>query len=397
MLAPGCTIRQATTINVLYSMRRSNWRALKRSQHLRGFEFRVSAFTLVELLVAIAIVGILVGLLLPAIQAAREAARHAQCKNHLKQIGVAIHQSHELLKHFPANGSGFHTGWFPDGPIDESQTRPPWPPNAAVGVENFGGAWVKDILPHIEEGVRSDLRNSRLSQPTSEVGGLISFEVDRKAIEAFVAAYHAPIPSFNCPSRRRPDRYPIYRKGYGYGGDFTWKDGARSDYAANGGEWIGPPPSDAGTLNNGNLWILTNDNGLIVPVRSLGFSGRPIPKGSQIVSFRQVADGLSNTYMVGEKYMNADHYMTGKDPGDAHIMLYDGGYGLVRYSGLYFAPQRDENGVTNARVFGSAHPSTWNVAYCDGSVRSISYTIDPQTHGYLANRHDGQLVDTTSF
>ena len=57
-------------------------------------------FTLVELLVVIAIIGILVGLLLPAVQAAREAARRAQCVNHLKQVGVAMHNYHDTHGHF---------------------------------------------------------------------------------------------------------------------------------------------------------------------------------------------------------------------------------------------------------------------------------------------------------
>ena len=63
------------------------------------------AFTLVELLVVIAIIGILVALLLPAIQAAREAARRTQCRNNLKNIGLAIHNFHDTYKMFPTGGT----------------------------------------------------------------------------------------------------------------------------------------------------------------------------------------------------------------------------------------------------------------------------------------------------
>jgi len=95
-------------------------------------------FTLVELLVAIAIIGMLVALLLPAVQAAREAARRTQCTNNLKQLGIAMQLFHDARKHFP---SAYESVGGSEMGEPDPQTRDRGP----------GWAWGMQLLPYAEE------------------------------------------------------------------------------------------------------------------------------------------------------------------------------------------------------------------------------------------------------
>jgi prepilin-type processing-associated H-X9-DG protein len=95
--------------------------------------------------------------------------------------------------------------------------------------------------------------------------------------------------------------------------------------------------------------------------------------------------------------VNAAHYLTGLDPGDVNPMLLDPGYATTRYAGEMLPPEQDQPGKTKTRIFGSAHPTTWNALFCDGSVQVMNYSIDPPTHGRLANRHDGAVIDHSMF
>ena len=95
---------------------------------IRTFRNRLG-FTLIELLVVIAIISILMALLLPAVQYARESARRAQCKNNLRQIGLALHNYHDQFQQLPINyGSG------------------------AYDATNIGTSWLQQILPQLDQG-----------------------------------------------------------------------------------------------------------------------------------------------------------------------------------------------------------------------------------------------------
>ena len=100
-----------------------------------------SAFTLVELLVVITIIGILIALLLPAVQAAREAARIAQCQNNIKQLALGCLDHESATKRFPTGGWGFAWTGDPDRGTDWRQP----------------GGWIYNVLPYIEQQALHDL------------------------------------------------------------------------------------------------------------------------------------------------------------------------------------------------------------------------------------------------
>ena len=325
-------------------------------------------FTLVELLVVITIIGILIALLLPAVQAAREASRKLQCNNQLKQWRLACSQHEQANGFLPSGGWCYVWAGDPDRGFNRRQP----------------GGWIYNILPYMEQEPLHDLGK----------GMTLANKKNQLAITA-----QSPLQILICPSRRQAIVYPM-NPVYSQVNITPVSSTARTDYAANAGTpsgfyYFDPGGSDPAVVDApGYNWtaVLKNTNiydGVIFNISCLKMT--------------QIEDGVSNTYLLGEKYLNPFHYVDGVTDTDNNPVYAGFDWDWQRCASYnsnqnrWNTPYQDTPGVDDFLAFGSAHAIGLNMAFCDGSVQSISYSIDSETNRCLCNRRDGKSIDANKF
>lgn len=279
-------------------------------------------FTLVELLVVIAVIGILVAMLLPAIQMAREAARRAQCTSHFRQIGLALHSYHTARNSFPTGEILYEHPTYP--------RRPYW----------FDGpSWTAMILPYIEQ--------SQVWESITIADSGVFFSPDSGSNGPAGANF---IPVYNCPSDPQHELVAVTS---------AW-------FPPNGPD----PRDDWANINVGGVADTINawDDPLQLPT----LDGDGMFMNRRPVRLAEVSDGTSNTLFAGE--------ITGSTPGSRRGWIWLCCHTLFStYQGINSLGTVPGDGVfvrSGIDSFSSYHPGGCNFVLVDGSVHFVSESVD---------------------
>lgn len=308
---------------------------------------RRQGFTLIELLIVMAIIAILVALTVPAVMKAREASNRTTCMNNLRQLGLACQSHHERLSYFPTAGTSDLCA----------------PTYSSLGIPVSGwkqdAGWGFQILPMLDEEVVWS-GGTATTIPTQMTNAL------SPAMKIFF-----------CPSRRPPTKGSFTNAGFPSQATYGTLKGTTfnvsySDYAGCNGNAVGA----------GNGVFLSQT------------SGRRTVKSTDVV------DGAAYTLLIGEK---AGSGRIGGTILNEDDMGYASAYSSANFNTIRFTaptllplPDAHVNGPTGG-AFGSAHPSTWNALMVDGSVHTLSYTIDSGVFSALGTMAGREIISDTDL
>lgn len=299
---------------------------------------RRRGFTLIELLVVIAIIAVLIALLLPAVQQAREAARRTQCKNNMKQLGLAMHNYHDTFRVFPP-------GWIAVDPATNAQS-------AHEGLSGFG--WGTMLLPQIDQTPLYNQLNLNLA---------INDPVNQPLIKTI-------LPAFVCPSDIAPKQtWEIEEEG---SPGTVLAELATANYiAAFGTEELHGCENAPGTA----------------PVSA---QGQCIGDGTMYhnsrIGVRDITDGTSSTIFIGERKTKPQDGWWSTWSG----MVPEGEEAFQRILGsLDHVPNHPSSHLDD---FSSYHVGGSQFLLADGHVRFVSENIDSQLYRALGTIQGGETV-----
>ncbi|MFN9268053.1 MAG: DUF1559 domain-containing protein [Planctomycetaceae bacterium] len=316
------------------------------------------AFTLIELLVVIAIIGILVALLLPAVQQAREAARRTQCKNNLKQYGLALHNYHDTFGKFPGAG-----GW-------------------ALGRRDWN--WENETAPHISWQVR--VLPYMDQAPLYNQLNMAQMYQDRATLSDGTITWTKQVPYARCPSDDSNEREwsTLVQSSY------TGSLGSQSTPSANGScepyEINAEVYKQAG---HGNFWTKEQISGMFS--RMVGGE----------LSIADISDGTSNTIAVGEIMAKCNDHKAGwwhyNGMSSAHASTVTPINEMttcerVNPAKITNTACTNQNNWNYSWAFRSNHTGGAHFLLADGTVRFFSENINMQTYQRLGGRRDGRVV-----
>ena len=312
-------------------------------------------FTLIELLVVIAIIAVLIALLLPAVQQAREAARRSQCKNNLKQLGLAMHNYHDTHSTFPPGGLGDRL----------------WSGSVTAATNRAG--WMQMILPYIDQAPLYNQISPYMSKWNTSAD--------------LYSPWNWPgagtiIPTLMCPSD--PAGPKVHQS----------PSGVRSfqgNYVASSGSTPFSPGTgtQSGTVMNGVFYQMSSTR------------------------MRDLVDGSSSTLLVSELILQPDRSTTLGTNGQDWRGWYWDNFGGTIYFSTEFPPNTDQvdqiiscvntalspcaaipNGTSGRIVLYSRsyHTGGVQVTLADGSVRFISQSLNRTLFQYLGSRNDGNVI-----
>lgn len=342
-------------------------------------------FTLIELLVVIAIIAVLIALLLPAIQQAREAARRTQCANNLKQIGLALHNYHDVNKLFPP---GMISTLFYNA-INNNVQRytDEEEPYYDIGIGLHGTSWMLQILPFIEQNNIYD-----------EWNFFTNILDNGEELTNLETPAQTDIPAFYCPTRRGDMKVNFYN--YVKRIEPNWTKGG-NDYGACIGSGLGW--SDVIPLPHRGTYCLTNEQiQFQVPLdptiawlpRSEFLGMFYVNSNTRLADVN--GDGTTNTIMVGEVLrlngtdLNLNDIPT--DPNEQHLISSDG----WAWGGpaTLFSTRNTPNKAFHFDNPGSDHTGgIMQACFADGSVHAINENIDLRIFQWLGSMADGQHID----